>query len=302
MKHAIAKYPTFTKLDISLLKEINRFTAEFEPYSDFNATSLYSWDVDNSISLSYLDQNLVISLPDYLDGTILHSILGKNKIEDCIDILIKDFGKLSLVPDVVVNSLGTQEKYKITEDRDSFDYVYDADHLSKLIGGKFKKKRNKHNVFVKAHENYDLNLKVTKNLDDNHLLLIKNIDREWAKIAPRSAGDLLGERKALDRILSSFSSLDLILVEIEVDGEIKAFSINEVLKNGYGICHFEKALKVHHENIYTFLSAEVASILKQHGCNFINWEQDLGLEGLRRSKSSFHPVKMLKKYTIQPIK
>lgn len=301
MKRTIDTYPNFTKLDLAVLKEINEFTANFEPYSDFNATSLYSWDIDASVSLSYLEQNLIISLPDYLDGKMLYSILGTNRIDGCIDRLLNDFGKLSLVPEIVVNSISSQDKYNIAEDRDGFDYIYDADALSKLVGGKFKKKRNKHNVFVKAHENLELNVKVTKNLNENHMESIKNIDKEWAKINPRSEGDILAERKALDRILRSFSSLDLILIEIEVDGQIKAFSINEILKNGYGICHFEKALKVHHENIYTFLSAEVALILKQHGCDLINWEQDLGLEGLRRSKSSFHPIKMLKKYTISAV-
>lgn len=297
----IPQYPDFTKLDLALLKEINKFTGQFEPYSDFNATSLYSWNIDGSAALSYLRDNLVIQLPGYLDGKILCSVLGVNDIEFCIDRLLKDFGSLHLVPEVTINAISNPDKYKIQEDRDNFDYVYDVDHLSRMIGGKYKKKRNKHNVFVKAHENYELTLRTTKQLNSFQAQSIGHIDKEWAKLTPRDKGDILSERRALSRLLDSFSELNLLLIEVVVEGEVKAFSINEILNDKYAICHFEKALKVHHENIYTFLSSEVASVLKQKGCKLINWEQDLGLEGLRKSKLSYYPVKMLKKYTVRPL-
>jgi hypothetical protein len=99
-------------------------------------------------------------------------------------------------------------------------------------------------------------------------------------------------------LLDNHHAFSLILIEIVVDGETKAFSINEKLSGDTAICHFEKALKTHHASLNTFLVKEVAVKLCELGCRWINWEQDLGLDGLRRSKLSYQPAHYLKKFTI----
>lgn len=305
LKNMINKYPYFSKLDLSQKDQINQITGKFAPYSDFNFTSLFCWDVDSSTEISLLNDNLVIRMPDYLDGHLLYSILGDNMIDESVIQLLSEVNRLELVPDVVVDSIKDHSRYHIVEDRDSFDYIYNLKHLSQAAGNKFKKKRNKANVFVKDHGHLELEVRTVRQLDDEHRELLRHIDRQWAAQTPREEGDILPERKALDIILDNFDGFRAIVFEILVDGEIKAFSINEVIDDKYAICHFEKALKVHHENIYTFLAIEVAKLLvAETGCQWVNWEQDLGLEGLRRSKSSYHPDHMLKKFTVslaQPI-
>lgn len=296
----IQTYPQFSKLTLNLADEINAFTGQFEPFSDFNFTSLFSWDTDGSAELAWLNNNLVIRLPDYLDGHSVYSLLGRHKIEESVQTLLKKTDKLELVPEMVVSALAGDSAYRITEDPDNFDYIYEVAHLSELAGNKFKKKRNKANVFKKDHENYELVVRVTRQLDKAHAEKLKQVDREWATATPRAKGDILAERKAIDRLLDNFAAFKLVLIEVVVDGEIKAFSINELLDREYSICHFEKALSTHHEHLNTFLTIEVARELQAAGSRLMNWEQDLGLEGLRRSKHSYHPVHMLKKYTVSP--
>lgn len=294
----IETYPNFSKLDINNRQEITGFTSKFEPYSDFDFTSLFCWNTDGSIEVAWLNGNLVIRMPDYLDGHTVYSILGDQAIDQSISSLLNTTHKLELLPEIVIQAIQNKSVFSISEDADNSDYVYDLEHLSKMAGAHFKKKRNKVNTFVKDHENYELVIKVVRDIDAEHIQVLKDLDHQWTKVNPRDAGDILSERKALDNLLNNFASIKPILTEVWVDGDLKAFSVNEVLANGYSICHFEKALKTHHDNIYTFLAAEVAKHLQAEGCKLVNWEQDLGLEGLRRSKQSYHPVKMLKKYTL----
>lgn len=294
----IHTYPHFSKLALEHKGQVAQFTARFEPYSDFNFVSLFSWDTDGSAELSTLHGNLVIRLPDYIDGHPVYSLLGDNQIDLSVDTLLRDVPKLEMVPEAVTQQLQSPGRYHIAEDENNFDYIYDVSHLSHLAGNQFKKKRNKNNVFVRAHENYELLVKVVRELSPDHAAELKHVDRQWAQAATRAQGDIMAERRALDRLLDNSSAFELLIVEVVVDGAIKAFSINELLSDQYALCHFEKALSTHHEHLNTFLAIEVARKLREAGCEFMNWEQDLGLEGLRRSKRSYHPVRMLKKYTL----
>ncbi len=295
----IRSYPYFSALELAHNNQIKSLTKRFEPYSDFNFTSLYAWNVDDTTELSILNNNLVIRMPDYLDSHVVYSILGDNNIDESLNILLEVTDKLELVPEAVIQAIANKASYQLAEDRDNFDYIYSLAQLSELPGGSFKKKRNKVNVFKKAHENYELIIKNTTHLDEAGAERIKQIDQEWAKQASRSQGDIMPERKALARLLENFAEFQASIIEIAVNGEVKAFSINEVLGNHYAICHFEKALTVHHEHIYTFLAREAAQILNEAGCHWVNWEQDLGLESLRRAKLSYYPTKLLKKYTVK---
>jgi hypothetical protein len=297
-KNMIETYPRFSKLDLSHQAQVAELTGKFAPYSDFNFTSLFCWSVDDTTEVSLLNGNLVVRMPDYLDGHTVYSILGNNQIDASAGVLLETVDRLHFVPADTVQALAQPLDYVVTDEPDNFDYIYDLAHLSELPGAKFKKKRNKHNVFVSDHEHYELEVKTVDTLDHAHADIIKQVDRHWATLSSREMGDILPERKALDRLLDNFSAFRLFVTEVWVDGEIKAFSINEILDQDYAICHFEKALKTHHEHINTFLVIEVAKSLRAVGCKWVNWEQDLGLEGLRRSKLSYNPAKMLKKYAV----
>ena len=75
------------------------------------------------------------------------------------------------------------------------------------------------------------------------------------------------------------------------------YSIIEVLSGGYSICHFSKA-DIHIHDIYDFLMKESCKILRSQNCSFLNYEQDLGLPGLRYTKRSFRPINFFKKLIV----
>jgi len=294
----INKFPQFTELELQHRSTVELITTKFEVYSDFNFTSLFCWGTDDETKIAILNGNLIIQLPDYQDGHSVFSMLGISKVDESIKTLMDTFERMTLVPEIVIDNIRQKSKYIISEDRDNFDYIYDLADLSKLSGYRYKKLRNKKNAFLKAHENRDLKISTLTELGASSLDSFRSIMDLWAKESGKSEADITSEQTALFKLLKNQNELELIFTELYVDGQLVAFSINEVIGSKNAICHFEKALKSHHEYIYPFLIHEVAKNMLAAGCKWMNWEQDLGLEGLRKSKLSYRPVRMLKKYTI----
>ncbi len=78
----IPVFPNFKKLELSDKKEVEKFTSEFPPYSDFNFISMWIWDIADNMMISQLNKNLVVVFNDYLSGKPFISFLGKNKISE----------------------------------------------------------------------------------------------------------------------------------------------------------------------------------------------------------------------------
>ena len=85
-----------------------------------------------------------------------------------------------------------------------------------------------------------------------------------------------------------------------MDQVLVGFSIIEVAHDGYGFIQFEKA-DTTFVGVFQYLKRETARVLQAAGCRFINYEQDLGIAGIRKAKLSYHPVYMLKKFAVSYI-
>ena len=82
---------------------------------------------------------------------------------------------------------------------------------------------------------------------------------------------------------------------IFIEDKAVAFTIGSMINPSVFDIHFEKALKDYSE-AYTVINNEFAkNALSEF--EFINREDDLGLEGLRKAKLSYNPCKILEKYT-----
>mgnify|MGYP001601893906 CR=1 FL=1 len=292
----IPLFPPFTFLSINHKNSVDDITKHFEPYSDFNFTSLFSWQGEGEAQVSQYNNNLIIKIPHYLTGEPVYSILGKDKVDDAINLLLTNFKALSLVPEITLKNMVQAEKYEIKEDSDNFDYLYSVNDLVSLTGTTYKKVRNKINSFTSDHAESAVATSSTRNISDEYVQTILSLNSKWVDESSNSKQEAYFESQAIKTLLENANALNIIVVEIMVDNEIKGFSINEILPNGYSICHFEKTLKSHHVNTGHYLVHEVAKLLKTNGIHTTNWEQDLGIEGLRRSKESYRPIKFLKKY------
>lgn len=297
----IRKFPLFSKLSIEHRSEIVAFTSNFEPYSDFNFTSLFCWNIDSSAEVSLLNGNLVIKIPDYLSGEPVYSILGKSELNESIVTLLNVTPTVKFVPHVVIEKLQESNYFTFTEDRDNFDYVYGLNSLAHLPGGGLKKKRNKVYGFQKAFDNQSITV-TFKTLLPEHADDLLQVFVEWSKAPSKHDEEIQAEYRALKKLIDHSDRFNIRLTEVRIRNQLMAFSLNEILDTKYALCHFEKALPAHQDkNIYTFLTHQSAQSLIEQGCKYVNWEQDLGIAGLRKSKMSYKPASFLKKYYVKSV-
>lgn len=295
---SLPEFPEFTKLDIGHKDMVESITSRFEPYSDFNFTSLFSWD-DGTTEVCLLKGNFVIKLADYITGNPIYSLLGENYVDASMGDLLSYTNALSLVPEVTIKNVRDKNRFHISEDRDNFDYIYGLRKLADLPGGTLKKKRNKANAFRGKFKSRSLHVR-SRTLTDEQLADVEHVFNQWADSPRKSVEEIKSEHRALTRLVEHANFFDIYLMELVLDGKVVAFSINEKINSHYAICHFEKALPAYHKgNIYTYLSQQVARELLGLGCTHVNWEQDLGLPGLRKSKESYGPDVFLKKYDVR---
>ncbi|MDB5165752.1 MAG: hypothetical protein JWM00_642 [Candidatus Saccharibacteria bacterium] len=293
-------FPKFSKLTISDKDLVDGIISRFEPYSDFNFMSMYCWDVDNTAKITILNDNLVIKIPDYLTGETTYSIIGNKLMDKSLKELFTVTDHLRFVPQSVIDSLKAPDLYEIKEDRDHFDYIYQLEDLIKTPGKKYKSLRNKINQSSQIHSDYSL--ATFDQLSDEKRKEFRKIFREWTTSSEhRKDNDAVIEGRVIDRFFDHAAQHNLICMEIAVNGRSVGFSINEILLNGeYAVCHIQKAIHSY-RNIDTILTQYSSQVLFDRGCRFINWEQDLGLIGLRQLKKSYRPANYLKKYIITPV-
>lgn len=177
--------------------------------------------------------------------------------------------------------------------RDSYDYVYDINDLADLKGKKYQKKRNHLNRFLSNYPEHTL-----VPLNAENLSLAQEVCDQW--FARREAldphADFMLEKRALRRGFARFDQLHLEGAALLLEGRPIAFSIASPINEETYDVHFEKAL----EDIdggYAAINALFSRYLRQAHpqLKFLNREDDLGIEGLRKAKLSYLPHHLMEK-------
>lgn len=287
----IAQFPEFTPITIDSKNDIQSFVGNFEPYSDFNFTSMFAWGDNTRSGVSLSHGNLIMKLPDYTSDAVVYSVLGSADPHRTLADLRTVTSQLDLVPAIFASQLVNVTD--VLEAPGDFDYIYDVSALAMLAGGKYKKIRNKVHSIEKLYGD-----RVAVHFSSRpDVYALCGIFEEWASAAGREREEVQRERAAMYKTLVAAADIQLVVAELYVDSQLCGFSINEVLEDGYAVCHFEKVLKKH-PHLPPYFIREIARELQRLGCVKVNWEQDLGLEGLRQVKMNYHPCKLLKKYSV----
>ncbi len=141
-------FPTLAKLDLGHLSGIRKFTSQFDDYSDFNATSLWSWSssTPQGYSVARLGDNLIVEFSDYLSGVRFMSFLGVDSVDD-VAMTLSDHARcadlqrgLHLIPAVTAGRL-SPARWLIQDDLDSSDYIYDLAQMKGLHGAPYRSVR-----------------------------------------------------------------------------------------------------------------------------------------------------------------
>jgi hypothetical protein len=176
--------------------------------------------------------------------------------------------------------------FEYEENRESTDYIYLREKMVSLAGKKLHGKRNHINRF-KDNPNWNFEFITEDNISECYAMSVAWSLEHFAD-NPNS-GDFCSVQKAFDY----FKELDLMGGLIRQDGRVIAFTIGAMLNLDTVVIHIEKA---HHEiqGAYPIINQQFAEHLPEQ-IKYINREEDLGSEGLRRAKLSYQPEILLHK-------
>ncbi len=180
--------------------------------------------------------------------------------------------------------------FAFESDRAFEDYVYNAGDLRNLEGRRYQPKRNHINRFVAEHPDYRY-----EELTAEHFDACMTLEREWRKAHGGRTSELCAEQHAMQCSFAHFEQLGMRGGCIYIDDRLAAFTYGSAVNNHTFVTHVEKA-DVEYEGAFTIINKLFAQHLPER-FTMINREEDLGIEGLRRSKLSYYPAVIQHKFT-----
>ena len=186
-------------------------------------------------------------------------------------------------------------RFTFTEEERYADYIYEAEKLATYAGKALHGKKNHCNRFEAEHDWSFVPL--TREL----IPACEAMLEAWtADNAERLDASIVYEHEAIERAFTYYEALGLEGGVLFADGKLLGFSFGEMISHDTFDTFVEKAA-ADVNGAYPMVCRELARMLmaRHKELRFINREDDMGLESLRRSKESYKPLYRLKKYTAE---
>ena len=265
---------------------------------EYTFANLYLWGRQNiafvhgcALLFSHFNRKSVYPFP-----------VGNGDIKASVDAIIADSEARGIACRITGITAAKKElleklypaKFSYHCDEGSFDYVYAIEDLAELKGKKYHSKRNHYNRFRETYDGYSVVPITEKNTD-----AVKAAAEKWytIRLEADKHADLEMERVALFRALRDYDALAMDGIFLEKDGNIMAFTLGSFLNGDTFDVQFEKAF-TEYNGAYAAVNCEFACYLRDKYPNllYLDREEDMGLEGLRKAKQSYHPHHMIEKY------
>lgn len=189
------------------------------------------------------------------------------------------------------------DKYLVEEQVDAKDYLYNGDAMRSLAGKKLHKKKNRVNAFKREYEGrYEYRRLCCSDSHDVWVFL----DR-WRQQKGEEVEEHLDyEVKGIHDILKNCSEFSIHMGGVYIDGQMEAFTIGSYnpIEN-MAVIHIEKA-NPEINGLYQFINQQF--LLEEFpDVNWVNREDDMGLEGLRKAKMTYCPADYARKYLVEQL-
>lgn len=296
-------FPTFKKLELIDRDFIEGFTKQFPPYIDFEFIDLWIYNPGSDTTISLLNNNLVVKRQDYVTNDFFYSFLGYQNTKETIKKLLLISKKENLLPQLkhipeinITLPSDSQEHFSIKEDPDNFDYILSVNELADLKGGKYYDKRNLVNRFKKLYPEHKI--KCLNLTEDSVQQDIKELFYLWEKQKEKKRSETEIELIAVKKLFDLADICNISGLGVYHKNRLIGFTTYHRLQDTYAGMSLEKGDN-RYQGIYAFLNHETAKLLKELGAQYLNYEQDLGIPGLKKAKQLWRPVFYLKKYIIE---
>jgi hypothetical protein len=269
--------------------------------ADFSYGTIFCWSDPIGLKVARFNDRLLTRFT--INGETMYTYpVGSGELKPAVEAIKADaemlgakFKMKSITRDVLeeVENL-FQQKPKLWFSEDFSDYVYKAESLANLSGRKMHQKKNHVNRFMSENK-WSFEPIDSGNIDECHEMAANwFVDAE----EERDNSGYLGEIRAIRKTLDNYFGIGFDGGLIRVNGEISAFTIGEMISKDTMVTHYEKA-SPHVNGAYTIINQQFAKYMmeKYPELVYINREEDMGLEGLRQAKRSYHPEFMVDKFT-----
>ena len=272
---------------------------------DYNFTNLFVWSRAYGQEIAQVNGFLVTHLCGRMGCSYMYPA-GSGDLAAAIDILAREADERRQPLRLVCLTTRQMEeldrlmpgRFAYEADRDGFDYLYDIDRLADLTGKKLHAKRNHINRFMDNNPSW-----VYEEITPQTLPECLEMDKEWYRRSMVREGaaeerDLGDEGIALRTAMDHYHALGLEGGLIRVYGEVVAFTMGDRLNSDTYDVHFEKAYG-ELQGAYAMINREFARWVraKHPNVRYLNREDDMGVEGLRKAKKSYYPDLMVEKHT-----
>ena len=282
----------FKKIELCDKEKLNRFLKHSDELTcELSFVNLLVWQ--SIYNNCYCIENDTLFLKS-CDNNIATYSLPFGDMQSGMQRLIEHCGKL---PDIWAQGGKRFDEFKklygkfydIYESRNEFDYIYNSSDLINLSGKKYHSKRNHISAFSKQYKwHYE-------EITAQNMANVKACAEKWyGQYGDNLDEELQSEKRGVELMLNNMTELDVQGGAIVVDNNVVAFTLGSSINEQVYNIFVEKAI-VRYETAYTIINREFAARnAKNH--KYINREDDLGIEGLRRSKLSYKPEILLPKY------
>lgn len=289
------------------LKHKELFSTYIDEYNfrthEYAFSNLYFWRYFSNIQIATTHDSLIIKKTEDNKGTFYMSPIGysSESLKYIIENL-KDYNRsiqlntlvFREVEDTFLDDLKQLygDDVIFCEERNSFDYIYDTKSLINLSGKKYHSKKNHYNQFIAS---YDYKIKDLSSLEAQSDAI--KAANQWFELKNNNSKVLYHELKGISDFLQHMEELNLLGMGVYVEDKLIAFTIGERLNSETAVIHIEKA-DTSYKGIYAFINK---SFLENYlnDMTYVNREEDLGNEGLRKAKLSYNPIKLEKKYIVE---
>ena len=264
---------------------------------EYSFTNLYLWGRQKA---AFLEGNLVF-FSQFNRRSVYPFPIGPGDRKVALDAIMHD-AKVRGIPCRLTGL--TQEDRQLLEqlypdrfhfhfDRDSFDYVYSIHDLADLPGRKFQRKRNHLNKFTQLHPDFR-----TVPITAENLAQVQAFVEQWYVMRQQEDphGDFHMEKVAIRKAMEHMDELDTEGLALYDGNQLMAVTMGSRLSETTFDVHFEKALD-RNDGAYGAINREFARYLREKypALLWLNREDDMGLEGLRKAKLSYNPDHMIEK-------
>ena len=269
--------------------------------ADTSFGSMYLWSAGETRYVARVGDRVVLMLRESGAPVFLFPFGTGNlapviqELKDYCDEMAKPLILLGITEDYVplLNKLFPGD-FSIMRERRFDDYVYSAEKLATLAGKALHAKRNHINSFESTYRNWHF-----EPLKKTHIPLCLELMEQWREADPEHVErDVYDEQDSLLRGLHDFEALGMYGGLLWADDTPVAFTLGEPLGDDAFVVHFEKAV-ADIRGAYPMINREfVRYIMKLFpNVQYINREDDMGLENMRKAKESYKPDLMVEKYT-----